>query len=49
MKCLSLHSADIPQDHRWHWTYTSAEKKKYWAKKVYPSFSQGQKYGPKYK
>ena len=21
MKCLSLHSADIAQDHRWHWTY----------------------------
>ena len=21
MKCLSLHSADITQDHRWHWTY----------------------------
>ena len=21
MKCLSLHSADMAQDHRWHWTY----------------------------
>ena len=21
MKCLSIHSADIAQDHRWHWTY----------------------------
>ena len=21
MKCLSLHSADIAQNHRWHWTY----------------------------
>ena len=21
MKCLSLHSADIAQDHRWYWTY----------------------------
>ena len=21
MKCLSLHSADIAQDQRWHWTY----------------------------
>ena len=21
MKCLSLHSVDVPQDHGWHWTY----------------------------
>ena len=21
MKCLSLRSVDIAQDHRWHWTY----------------------------
>ena len=21
MKCLTLLSADIAQDHRWHWTY----------------------------
>ena len=21
MNCLSFHSADIAQDHRWHWTY----------------------------
>ena len=21
MKCLSLHSADIAQNHRWHWTH----------------------------
>ena len=21
MKCLSRHSADIAEDHRWHWTY----------------------------
>ena len=43
MKCLSLHSADIAQDHRWHWTYLC--RKQIQDKKAYPS--QGQKYGPK--
>ena len=30
MKCLILHSVDIPQDHRWDWTYmwkTNTEQK----------------------
>ena len=43
MKCLSLHSADIAQDHRWHWTYLCG--KQIQGKKAYPSL--GQKYGPK--
>ena len=43
MKCLSLNSADIAQDHRWHWAYLCG--KQIQGKKAYPS--QGQKYGPK--
>ena len=43
MKCLNLHSVDIAQDHRWHWTYLCG--KQIQGKKAYPS--QGQKYGPK--
>ena len=35
MKCLSLHSVDIAQDHRWHWTYLYG--KKIQGKKAYPS------------
>ena len=42
MKCLSLHSVDIAQDHRWHWTYLCRKQLK--DKKAYPSY--GQKYGP---
>ena len=26
MKCLSLQSTDIAQDHRWHWTYLCKNK-----------------------
>ena len=26
MKCLSLHSANIAQDHRWHWEYICGKK-----------------------
>ena len=26
MKCLSLHSANIAQDHRWNWTYLYGEQ-----------------------
>ena len=43
MKCLSFHSVDIAQDHRWHWTYLCG--KQIQDKKAYPS--SGQKYGPK--
>ena len=41
MNCLSLHSGDIAQDHRWQWTYlwkTNTGQKTY--------LSLGQKYGP---
>ena len=43
MKCLSFHSPDIAQDHRWHWTYLC--RKQIQGKKAYPSYDQ--KYGPK--
>ena len=43
MKCLSLHSADIAQYHRWHWAYPC--RKQIQGKKADPSWSQ--KYGPK--
>ena len=43
MKCLSLHSVDIAQDHRWHWSYLCG--KQIQGKKTYPS--RGQKYGLK--
>ena len=35
VKCLILHSADIVQDHRWHWTYLCG--KQIQVKKAYPS------------
>ena len=35
MKCLSLHSVNIAQDHRWHWTYLCG--KQIQGKKAYPS------------
>ena len=34
MKCWSLPSADIAQDHRWHWTYLCG--KQIQVKKAYP-------------
>ena len=34
MKCLSLHSADIAQDNRWHWTHLCG--KQIQGKKAYP-------------
>ena len=34
MQCLSLHSADIAQDHRWDWTYLC--RKQIPVKKAYP-------------
>ena len=43
MKCLSLHSVDIAQDHRWHWTYFCGKQIK--GKKACPSL--GQKHDPK--
>ena len=43
MKCLALHSADMAQDHRWHWTYVCG--KQIQGKKAYPSW--GQKHSPK--
>ena len=33
-KCLSLHSADIAQDQRWHWAYLCG--KQIQCKKAYP-------------
>ena len=43
MKFLFLHSADITQDHRWHWTNLCG--KQIQGKKAYPSL--GQRYGQK--
>ena len=43
MRCLSLYSADIAQDHRWHWTYLYGQQIQ---GKKNLSFL-GQKYGPK--
>ena len=42
MKCLSLHSVDIAQDHRWHRTYLFGKQLQ--GKKAYPSW--GYKYDP---
>ena len=43
MKCLTLHSAGVAEDHIWHWACLCG--KQIQDKKAYPSL--GQKYGPK--
>ena len=36
MKGLSLHYADIAQDHRWHWAYLCGKRLSFLGPKIWP-------------